>query len=101
MPDFTFFIPPEIFTEILSHVDQVDCIECMTVCRRWYKLIPEHGKDLWKELEITDTWPTFNNAMLECLGIHVKKVSINSYHNPNEALRLLEGQVCDIRSLGK
>ena len=52
MPDFTLFLPPEICDGILSHVNQVDCIECMIVCRRWYKLIPLYGRKIWNELEI-------------------------------------------------
>ena len=101
MPDFTLFIPLEIFSIILSHVNQVDCIECMTVCRRWYKLIPLYGRGVWEELEISRTsWPRYNKALRECLGTHVKKVSIVSYTNSSEILRRLEGQVCNIESLG-
>ena len=102
MPDFTLFLPTEIFSDILSHVNQVDCIECMTVCRRWHKLIPQYGKDLWKELEISKTsWPRFSSAMLECLGTHVEKVSIMLCKNPSNILRRLERQGCNIESLSK
>ena len=101
MPDFTLFLPPEILNLIFSNVHQVDCIECMTACRRWHKLIPQYGKNVWAELEISETsWSRFNNAMLECLGTHVKKVSITSYKNSNKILRRLEGQGCNIESLG-
>ena len=62
MPDFTLFIPSEIFSIILFHLHQVDCIRCMIVCRRWYKLIPQYGRDVWTELEISEkSWPRFNN----------------------------------------
>ena len=102
MADFTLFIPPEIFSDILSHVNQVDCIECMAVCRRWGKLIPESGKDIWTELEISKkSWSRFNNAMLECLGTHVKKVSITSCKDSNKILQQLERQKCNIQFLGK
>ena len=101
MPDFTLFIPSEIFSDILSHVTQMDCIECMTVCRRWYKLIPQHGKDLWKELSISGmSWLRFNNAMLDCLGTHVEKVFIVWPQNIDSILQHLQRQKCDIRSLG-
>ena len=102
MSDFTLFIPSEIFSEILSHVNHSDCIECMTVCRRWYKLIPQHGKNLWKELKISGTsWLKFNSAMLECLGTHVEKVTIIYRENINKVLKQLEHQECNIQSLGK
>ena len=101
MPDFTLFIPSEIFSDILSHVTQMDCIECMTVCRRWYELIPQHGKDLWKELSISGmSWLRFNNAMLDCLGTHVEKVFIVWPQNIDSILQHLQRQKCDIRSLG-
>ena len=101
MPDFTPFLPPEILIQIFRNVNQVDCIECMTACRRWYKLIPEYGKDVWKELEISETsWPRFNNAMLEYVGTHVEKVSIISYEDSTKILRRLESQGCNIQSLG-
>ena len=102
MPDFTVFLPPEIFSIILSNVNQVDSIECMNVCRRWYKLIPQYGKEVWKELEISEkSWPRFNNAMLECLGSHVEKVSIVTDQNLDKILQELERRELNIRSLGK
>ena len=102
MPDFTLFLPPEICSTILSHVNQVDCIECMTVCHRWYELIPQCGKDLWTELKISENSSSrCNNAMLECLGTHVKNVNIISPENSNKILRQLERQQCNIQSLGK
>ena len=102
MPEFTLFLPPEIFSIILSHVNQVDCTECMTVCRRWYNLIPQYGKEVWKELEISEeSWPRSNNAMLECLGIHVEKVSIATNYNLDKILQELERQELNIQSLGK
>ena len=102
MPDFTLFIPSEIFSDILCHVNQVDCIECMTVCRRWHKLIPEHGMDLWKELEISKkSWSRSKIPSLECLGTHVKKVSIAGYQSSNQMLQRLERQGCNIQSLGQ
>ena len=101
MPDFTLYLPPEICSIILYNVNQVDCTECMTVCRRWYELIPQHGKDLWKELEISETsWPRFNNAMLECLRTHVKKVYIIGYQDANDILRRLTNQGCNLQSCG-
>ena len=67
------------------------------------QLIPQHGKNLWKELEISqESWPRFNNAMLECLGTHVKKVSIVSdEQNLEKILQQLERQKLNIQSLGK
>ena len=102
MPDFTLFIPSEIISDILSHVNQLDCTEGMIVCRRWYKLVPQYGMHVWKELEISEesSWRRFNNAMLECLGSHVKKISVTSYHNSSYILRRLENQGCHIQSLG-
>ena len=101
MPDFTRFLPPEICSIILSHVNQLECIELLTVCRRWYKLIPQYGTNVWKELEISEaSWSTYNNTMLKCLGMHVKKVSIVSPKNSGMILRRLESQGCNIQSLG-
>ena len=102
MPDFTLFISFEIFCEILSHENQIDCIECMTVSRRWHNLIPQHGRNLWKTLEISKTsWSRSNNAMLQCLGTHVEKVSISTSENLPKILQQLERQQCNIQSLGK
>ena len=102
MPDFTLLIPSEIFSDILSHIKQVDSIECMTVCRRWYNLIPQHGKDLWKELEISErSWPRFTNAMLKCLGTHVEKASIVRSENSDKILQRPKFQECNIKYLGK
>ena len=101
MPDFTRFLPLEICSIILFHMNQVICIEYMTVCRRWYKLIPLYGRNVWKELEISRTsWPRFYKAMLHCLGNHVKKVSIDTDIEPSKILRRLEGQGCNIQYLG-
>ena len=102
MPDFTLFLPPEVISNILSHVNQVDCITYMTVSRRWYKIIPQYGKDVWTELEISGrSWSRPNNAMLECLGTHVKKVSTLFCKNSAKILRRLEAQQCNIQSLSK
>ena len=101
MSDFTLFLPCEIFTEILSHVNQEDCMECMAVCRRWHKLIPQHAKDVWKELEISEkSWSRFNNAISQCL-IYVEKVSFLTPQNAHKKLQRLERQGCNIQSLGK
>ena len=102
MTDFTLFLPAEICSIILSHVNQVDCIECMTACRRWYKLIPEYGKKVWKELEISErSWPKLNNAMLECVAPHVEKISIVTSQKLDKLLQQLERQELNIQSLGK
>ena len=102
MPDFTLFMPSEIFSDILSHVNQVDCIECMIVCRRWYELVPQCAKALWAELKISKKhWSRSNTALFECLGTHVKKVSISSSQSLNKILKQLERHECSIQSLGK
>ena len=101
MTDLTLFLPSEILAQIFSHVNQVDCFECMIVCRRWYELILQHAKDIWKELEISETsWPRFNNTMLACLGTHVEKVSIFGYETSYEILQRLKDQECNIQYLG-
>ena len=101
MPNFTLLILLDVFTEIVSYVNQVDCIECMAVCRRWHKLIPQYGKEVWKELEISEkSWSKFNNAMSQCLS-HVEKVSFPNAQNPHKQLQRLERQGCNIQSLGK
>ena len=101
MSDFTLFLPSEILTHIFSNVNQEDCIECMIACRRWHKLIPQYGKEVWKELEISEkSWSKFNNAMSQCLS-HVEKVSFPNAQNPHKQLQRLERQGCNIQSLGK
>ena len=101
MPDFTLFLPSEILTHIFSNVNQVDCIECMTACRGWHELIPQYGRNVWTELEISEnSWPRFNNAMLKCLGTHVQEVSIVPFQHLDKILQQLERQECNIRSLG-
>ena len=100
MCDFTV-LPPEILYHILSHINQVDCIECIFVCRRWYKLIPQYCKDDWKEHEISEkSWPKFNNAMLECLQMHLTKVSNSSFQNLYKILQQLKRRKFNIQFLG-
>ena len=52
IPDFSLFMPVEIFSIILLNLNQVYCAECITVYRRWHRLIPQYGRSLWTELEI-------------------------------------------------
>ena len=83
-------------------MNQGDCIECMTVCRRWQKLIPQHGMDVWKELKISGTsWSRSKIPMSECLGTNGKKITIISHQNSNQILQQRKREECNIEFLGK
>ena len=94
MPDFICTLPPEIVTDVLLLLNQKDCIECMNVCRSWFKLIPSCAVRLWNKLIISsDSWPKTNYALFQCLGAHVKSVSIE-YPNTWNILKRLERKEC-------
>lgn len=46
-------LPPEILTQILSHLDRHDTIECVRVCRSWCKLIPPYAAPLWSHVHLS------------------------------------------------
>ncbi|KAI9250908.1 hypothetical protein BDA99DRAFT_204694 [Phascolomyces articulosus] len=102
MPDFTTIFPAETITEIISCLEQKDCVECMSVCHQWYNIIPNyiHSTEVWRKLTIApDSWNKTNNAMIQCLGPHVKKVSIYSQDSCT-ILEQLDKHHCGIKSLG-
>lgn len=46
-------LPPEILSQILSHLDRNDTIECVRVCRSWCKLIPPYAAPLWSHVHLS------------------------------------------------
>ncbi|KAI7877387.1 hypothetical protein K492DRAFT_180869 [Lichtheimia hyalospora FSU 10163] len=45
-------LPSEILIQISSHLDLNDTIECVRVCRSWYKLIPPYAAPLWSHIRL-------------------------------------------------
>ncbi|KAI9485127.1 hypothetical protein BDB00DRAFT_942663 [Zychaea mexicana] len=112
MPDFTHVFPAETVTDIFSYLDQKECIECMEVCRRWYDLIPSFTTRVWHQLKVSSSsagydndgnaisccWLQSNIALLQCLGPHVKDVSI-CFQDTRSVLERLYTQRCEIKCL--
>ncbi|KAI8149108.1 hypothetical protein BJV82DRAFT_590657 [Fennellomyces sp. T-0311] len=82
MHDFTFTLPPETIASIFRHLEKSDCLECMHVCRRWYNTVPDYARELWTQLRIAHgSWHRPNSCMLQCIGPHVRNVSIREFHD--------------------
>ncbi|KAI9246682.1 hypothetical protein BDA99DRAFT_543159 [Phascolomyces articulosus] len=78
MNTFPTCLPTDIVYTIFNFIDQKDCIECMCTCRSWYREIPSYAFKVWEQVDIDPTsWPRYTHAMLDCLGLHVKKITIS------------------------
>ncbi|KAI8141054.1 hypothetical protein BJV82DRAFT_620654 [Fennellomyces sp. T-0311] len=98
MYDFTLILPPETTTCIFSFLDPSDHIECVCVCRQWYHCIPDYVSH-WNQLYVSpDSWGKASNAMIQCLGPHVRKVCIRK-GNTVKVLRALADRKCAITLL--
>ncbi|KAI9320122.1 hypothetical protein BX666DRAFT_1373140 [Dichotomocladium elegans] len=97
-------LPYDIVNAIFSLLDQPTCLECMTVCRAWYKSIPYYAIDLWKTVEFKRYKFNLNDRRLaRCLGSHVKKCMIAFYEDKEvwATLDLLTRTKCDqLHSIG-
>ncbi|KAI8136881.1 hypothetical protein BJV82DRAFT_675418 [Fennellomyces sp. T-0311] len=99
MNRFPASLPPDIVFDILSYIDQRDCVECLRVCRTWYSEIPLYATDLWKRIAISpESWKRTNTCLIRCLGPHVTGVSIRSM-NIGSVLSKLKENNCDITQL--
>ncbi|KAI9270575.1 hypothetical protein BDA99DRAFT_502151 [Phascolomyces articulosus] len=100
MPDFTQIFPPELISDVLFFLNQKDCIECMSVCHRWFDLFPKYGMLLWNKLDVTpNSWERTTNAMLECLGPHVNHVSIDDQYTWSILQQLVHNKCTNIKIL--
>ena len=74
---FFVALPSDIVLEIMSYLNQQDCLTCMTVCRDWDKVIPEYTRPVWSKLNIkTGDLHKYQRRRERCLGSHVKSVVI-------------------------
>ncbi|KAI8136407.1 hypothetical protein BJV82DRAFT_641098 [Fennellomyces sp. T-0311] len=92
MPDFTTFLPNEILTVILSHLDQNDCLRCMCVSRHWFNAIPKNMQAAWNSVTFTHTSRHYfkpNTRLLHCLGLYTQKAHI-SLMDAEEACDILQ-----------
>ncbi|KAI8137038.1 hypothetical protein BJV82DRAFT_718485 [Fennellomyces sp. T-0311] len=87
---FLATLPPDIIPEILSFLDQVDCLTCMAVCRSWFRLIPQYAKGIWTTLRLDERNAGFENQRLShCLGDHVKNVTLDTLKNEKDGYHLM------------
>ncbi|KAI8141053.1 hypothetical protein BJV82DRAFT_187160 [Fennellomyces sp. T-0311] len=99
MSDFITFLPSETIRCIISHLSQLDCVECMRVSRLWFDRVPSYATALWVRLEVSSqSWETFNQSMLQCLTPHVQTVLIREMSTVKILVKLREMN-CPIRSL--
>ncbi|KAI8141016.1 hypothetical protein BJV82DRAFT_185810 [Fennellomyces sp. T-0311] len=71
-------LPGEIALAIVSHLSQVDIVECMRVSREWYNAIPALAAIPWYQLDVSPlSWRTINDCMLQCL-FHVRTMTIRT-----------------------
>ena len=98
----------DIVLEIFSYLTQQDCLTCMAVCRDWYATVPQYAQNIWKEIQLDRRDASIDHQrQQQCLGSHVKRVSITSTSDKEDLSsitlmqRLLDWKCTRIQSLGK
>ncbi|KAI8137052.1 hypothetical protein BJV82DRAFT_636983 [Fennellomyces sp. T-0311] len=87
---FMAALHPDIVFEILSFLDQADCLTCMAVCRDWYQTIPKYSEGIWTILKFNarDVQEE-NQRQIRCLGEHVKSVSLDAFESESDVYYVL------------
>lgn len=99
-------LPSEILLKIFGMLTQGDCLRCMSVCRTWYKAIPQYTHQCFRSVMLKGNRGHADNTRLQkCLGSHVKSAVLDSCDTQAQLealLTLLERYQCyDIRRLCK
>ena len=105
---FLSALSSDIVLKIFSYLTQQDCLTCMAVCRDWYATVPQYSQDTWEELQLDWRDASIDHQRRQqCLGSHVKRVSIKSMSDKEDLSsitlmqRLLDWKCTRIQSLGK
>ncbi|KAI8141056.1 hypothetical protein BJV82DRAFT_620656 [Fennellomyces sp. T-0311] len=78
MLQFITRFPAEITLEIVSYLDQFDCVELMCVCHNWHNIIPTLALRVWNHVYVSRTsWNKTNSCMIRCLS-YVQHLTIEN-----------------------
>lgn len=99
-------MPSEILLKIFGMLTPGDCLRCMSVCRAWYKTIPQYAHYCFRSVFLKGNRGHADNTRLQkCLGSHVKSAVLDSCDTQAQLealLTMLERHQCyDIRQLCK
>ncbi|KAI9245074.1 hypothetical protein BDA99DRAFT_543768 [Phascolomyces articulosus] len=77
-------LPFDILVNIFGHFTQVECIQCMVVCKTWYKKIPFYTQQVWLNITIDGT-PAYqySRTWLQFTGEHVKSFTFHGFQEMN------------------
>ena len=101
MNTFPTCLPTDIVLTIFNFLDQADCVECLCTCRHWYSNIPGYATGIWEQLDISpSSWARYSDALLQCIGPHVKKVMIDRLNACNVLYKLRSMNCSRVVTLG-
>ncbi|KAI7860546.1 hypothetical protein BDC45DRAFT_530134 [Circinella umbellata] len=92
-------LPSEITPLIFSYVKQRDCLEFMCASRKWFELIPEMTKSLWKDIDFSlEVFKRKSIRIQKCFGPLVQSVHVLT-KNMNYIMKELIKHQCKIKEL--
>ncbi|KAI7860502.1 hypothetical protein BDC45DRAFT_583895 [Circinella umbellata] len=92
-------LPFEINSLIFSLISRRDCIEFMCTSHRWFGLVPEMTKSLWKDIDFSlEPCRRKNICMQQCFGSHVQKAHVIA-KNMDYIMAELISRQCNIKEL--
>ena len=84
-------LPYDIFVNIFSHLDQQDCITCMTVCRSWYSTAPQYFQDVWSTLRLSsNAVPNANKCWDFCIINFCRSILFDGYSDKEKLYEAME-----------
>lgn len=81
-------LPPEIVTNIVSHLDRNDCITCIGVCQQWRRAIPPCSASLWTDVAIA-TNADYILDHIPYFAPHLRSVTLLSNFGENRLYQAL------------
>ncbi|KAI9247519.1 hypothetical protein BDA99DRAFT_565191 [Phascolomyces articulosus] len=93
--DFIDVLPYEVLIQVFSFIKtKKDCFIAMSVSKRWLNLVPGWTAHVWEsDIQLNGSHVhVFKNSMLlhRCLGQHVRSFTIDTFHNQQDILHILD-----------
>ena len=76
-----YTLPSDIILEIFTRLTRADSLQCMQVCRAWYKFIPQYAQGSWSNLKLYENRCSLSKKQvwLRFVGKHVKRIEFYQF----------------------